>query len=661
MSDRKQNASYDARDIGVLEGLEPVQHRPGMYTRTENPNHIIQEVADNSFDEALGGYASKVSVELHEDGSVSVEDNGRGIPVDIHPVKKRPAVEIIFTVLHSGGKFDKKAGGAYAFSGGLHGVGVSVTNALSSRMEVTIWRDGHEYFIAFEHGKVAQELSKKRLPLEDRKRTGTRIHAWPEAKYFESANVQVGELERFLRSKAVLLKGVEVSWTRPGRAPTTWTFPGGISQYLEEEVENPEAWVAPRFSASLDYKESRDGFEEGEGFDLSIGFTQDGRVIRESYVNLIPTPAGGRHETGLRAGLFDAFKAVAERMKLLPSGLKVDADDVMSRACFVLSAKLLDPQFQNQTKDRMTSERGHKLVQGLLRDAFELWLNDHADFAKSIIELIVSEAIRRQKSTVKVDRKKGSGASVLPGKLADCESKDPKTTELFLVEGDSAGGSSKMGRNRENQAILPLRGKLLNTWEVEHARLLVSETIANIAIATGVDPHDFKNIKDVDLSGLRYGKIIIMSDADVDGQHIQVLLLTLFYKHFPALIANGHIWMAQPPLFRVDAPAKKGGKQGPRKIYALDEKELAAIKKQLEKEGIAEGRYDIFRFKGLGEMNPDQLWETTLDPDARRALRITIQDPKETWDTFDLMMAGKNAKGRREWMERDGGTIEVDI
>lgn len=659
MSAKKQKANYDASDISVLEGLDPVRKRPGMYTHTESINHIIQEVVDNAFDEVMAGHASRVTVELHEDGSVSIEDDGRGIPVSLHPQKKRPAVELIFTVLHSGGKFNNDGESAYGFSGGLHGVGVSVTNALSERLEVTVWRDGQEHRMAFANGEVVEKLKSTKLPSAERKKTGTRLHAWPNMKYFDKPLV-VPLFEKFLRSKAILLKGSEVFWARPDRAPVEWKFDGGLTQYLEEEIEDQEAWIAPRFHAELYHEEDAGAFREGEGFELAIGFTDTGATIRESYVNLISTSRGGRHETGLRAGLFEATKAVAERMKLVPSNVKIEADDLMGRASFILSVKLRDPEFAGQTKERLSSASAHSLVSGLVRDAFELWLNDHPEHARTVVEMVVSEAVRRSKSIAKVDRKKGSGASVLPGKLADCESKDARVAELFLVEGDSAGGSSKMGRNRAFQAILPLRGKLLNTWEVDASKLLDSDTIYNVAVAAGVDPHDRKRIAEVDFSRLRYHKIVILSDADVDGQHIQVLLLTLFYKHFPGLIEHGNIWIARPPLFRVDAPPKRGAK-GQRKIYALDEGELEAIQKKLHKEGVSEERIQVFRFKGLGEMNPDQLWETTLNPESRHMVKVSILDAKLAEDTFDLMMAKKNSPGRREWMEREGGSVEIDV
>jgi len=662
MSSRKQKADYDADEIKVLEGLEPVQHLPGMYTRTDCPNHIIQEAIDNAFDECLGGFANRVEVELYEDGSVSVQDNGRGIPVAENKVKKRPAVEVIFTVLHSGGKFDKEEeGSAYQFSGGLHGVGVSVTNALSSRLEVEIYRDGYRYNIAFENGKVVEELSHKKLPPEEKNRTGSKIHAWPNPKYFDSGNIKVGELEKFLRSKAVLLKGAEVVWRRPKKDEQIWFFPGGLVQYLEEEMgfqEGEEGWVAPLFSGDLSYKEARDGFRKGEGFDFALGFSFEGSSTRESYVNLIPTALGGTHEAGLRAGVFEAVKSVAERMKLIPSNLKLEADDIMGRASFVLSLRMVKTQFQGQTKDKLSSKDAYKLVQGLMRDEFELWLNDHAEHAKAIVELAISEAQRRQKSNVKVERRKVGSAAVLPGKLTDCESNDAKICELFLVEGDSAGGSVAQGRKKDNQAYLPLRGKVINTWELDTADMMASTEPHDISIAIGVEPHMGKAAAEVDLSKLRYHKIIILADADVDGSHIQVLLATLFLRHFPALIEKGHVYIGMPPLFRVDSPGKRGSKEKFEKFYALDQAQLDKHMKELEKRGV---KGSIQRFKGLGEMNPEQLWETTLNPEVRHMLQLKIEDASVALEAFDMMMEEKNVSLRREWMERDGSTADADV
>lgn len=669
----KAKANYSEASIGVLKGLDPVRHRPGMYTNTEDPNHIAQEVIDNANDEAQGGHATRVSVELHEDGSVSIEDNGRGIPPGIHPIEKKSTLELIFTSLHSGGKFNKEGeDSAYGFAGGLHGVGVSVTNALSSRLEATVWRDGYEHAIAFENGDVVTPVAKKKLPADEKDKHGTRVRFWINPKYFENPAINTAKMERYLRSKAVLTPGVELSWTRPGKPPMVWTFERGMSEYLEQEVAEQGTWAAPLFNNRVYQEASGNGVAEGEGFELALGWLADGRAIRESYVNLIPTTEGGKHESGLRAGMFEAVRNAADRSGAIPRGVELSADDVWARASFVLAARFRDPQFQNQTKDRLVKAKSanadgndiaHRVVQTGVRDTLELWLNDHPTDARAIIDVVVQEAVRRSKAAVKVDRRKGTGNTVLPGKLADCELRDVEQTELFLVEGDSAGGSAKEGRDKSRQAILPLRGKLLNTWEEDTMKILQSETISNIASAVGVDPHPDRKAADTDLSGLRYGRVVILADADVDGQHIQTLLLTLFYKHFPALIERGHIWIAQPPLYRIDAPAKRGGKgagSGPRKMYALDERELKEIQASLTKEGVKETQWTISRFKGLGEMNPQQLRETTMDPANRRMLCVRVPDPKAATAQFELMMGKKNAEQRKAWMEKKGPAVEIN-
>lgn len=1074
---------YDESAVRVLKGLEPVQLRPGMYTRTDNPNHIIQEVIDNAQDEALAGYASNIIVQLHEDHSVSVEDNGRGIPTGINKDLNLPTMQVVFTQLHAGGKFDKGSAQAYGFTGGLHGVGVSVTNALSTRLEVTVWRDGYQYTMAFENGAVVEQIKKTKLKGEESEKRGTRVQSWPNGTYFESPNLAIAEMERYLRSKAVLMPGVRMEWIRPDKSNKIWDYPEGMSQYLQEEVGQAE-WGVPPIVTKLHYPDGTPGFDEGEGFDLAIGWLNDGRAVRESFVNLIPTPAGGRHETGLKAGSLEAIRNMADRLGLVPKGVKIEAEDVMGRVSYLLSVKLMDPQFQNQTKDRMTSEKGHRLVLGLWRDAFELWLNDHLETAKNLIDQIVQDAVHRTRSATKTERRKTTNAMMLPGKLADCDSKNVEDSELYLVEGDSAGGclspfeiidladgralnflelkaeqdqgiqnfcytikengkvgiapiknvrltkhnaelveveldngqkikctpchpfmlrdgsylradkmtpgqdlmplnkkvfeeyvygikgyervfdlilnkwvfthrladeynlengiyknikkthkhhvdfnklnnnptnivqmskiehiklhqvhadktlrkpgfekrmsermkqpetrailsknaikqwedptykefmikawkdfynsnaeyrnlnkeqlnkaqqdfwaseenriaqservkkyfedhpkhrhahsqasieqwkdpallkwraettskqwtdefrvqrkekmdkhyfdksmkafkdiefagekvcdetlqlwrkagkitdryvmklskfldrffegnidafeeamqtynhrvvavrhldyredvydlevpgshnfalgagvfvhnSAKQGRDNQIQAILPLRGKLLNTWEVDALKLLASETIADIAAAIGVQAHSWDEVDKVDLSRLRYGRICIMADADVDGQHIQVLLLTLFVKHFPALIVNNHVYIAQSPLYRVDAPPKKGKKvdpddKGRRRFYALDEDELKQIQSELFKEGVNESQITVNRFKGLGEMNPDQLWETTMNPETRRQLLIQIGDAKKAEEAFSKMMGKQHAKDRKEWMEKEGGSV----
>ncbi|MFM8761597.1 MAG: DNA topoisomerase IV subunit B, partial [Polynucleobacter victoriensis] len=595
----KKSDQYSESSIKVLKGLEPVKQRPGMYTRTDNPLHMIQEVIDNASDEALGGYGKHIVVTLHTDGSVSVEDDGRGIPVGMHPEEKRPVVELVFTQLHAGGKFEKGSGGAYAFSGGLHGVGVSVTNALSKRMEVTVWRDKQISTLAFEAGFVVEPLKTKIAPMGDRP-NGTRVRAWPDAKYFDSAQIPLAELQRLLRSKAVLLPGVKVTLIQEkGGEPQTWLYTQGLRGYLDEAMAQGghSPVVIPAFDGEHFADPNRpgeDSFAEGEGASWVVAWTEEGAPVRESYVNLIPTPAGGTHESGLRDGLFNAVKSFIDIHALQPKGVKLMPEDVFARASFVLSAKVLDPQFQGQIKERLNSRDAVRLVSGFVKSALDLWLNQHVDYGRKLAELVIKQAQARTRAGQKVEKKKSSGVAVLPGKLTDCESEDIAMNELFLVEGDSAGGSAKMGRNKEYQAILPLRGKVLNTWEAERDRLFANNEVHDIAVAIGVDPHGATD--EPDLSNLRYGKICILSDADVDGAHIQVLLLTLFYKHFPKLMERGHVYIARPPLFRVDAPAR--GKKPAQKLYALDEGELRAIEDKLRKDGLREGSWQISRFKG---------------------------------------------------------------
>ncbi|MBB3196711.1 DNA topoisomerase IV subunit B [Roseateles terrae] len=652
--------SYSEGSIRVLKGLEPVKQRPGMYTRTDNPLHIIQEVIDNAADEALAGHGKRITVIQHTDGSVTIEDDGRGIPFGLHPEEGVPVVEIVFTRLHAGGKFDKGAGGAYSFSGGLHGVGVSVTNALAKRLEITVYREGQVATLAFSGGDVIEPVQVRKADLKagDRKQ-GTTVRVWPDASYFESADLPKGELVHLLRSKAVLMPGVIVSLTQEKTGDVqTWTYKGGLRDYLMQSL--PADPMIPLFEgehyASANESEN---FAEGEGAAWCVAFTEEGQVMRESYVNLIPTVAGGTHESGLKDGLFGAVKGFIEMHALAPKGVKLMAEDVFSRASFVLSAKVLDPQFQGQTKERLNSRDALRLVSAFVKPALELWLNQHVEHGKKLAELVIKQAQTRQRAAQKVEKRKSSGVAVLPGKLTDCESTDLLHNELFLVEGDSAGGSAKMGRDKETQAILPLRGKVLNAWEVEKDRLFANNEIHDISVAIGVDPHG-KN-DDPDLSGLRYGKICILSDADVDGAHIQVLLLTLFFRHFPKLIATGHVYVARPPLFRVDAPAR--GKKPAAKLYALDEAEMHAILDKLRKEGAREGSWSIGRFKGLGEMNAEQLWDTTLNPETRRLLRVAYGefDFGDTEGAFNKLMGKGEAAARRELMELHGDSIEVDV
>ena len=651
------SSEYSEGSIRVLKGLEPVKQRPGMYTRTDNPLHIVQEVLDNAADEALAGHGKKIRVTLHADGSVSVEDDGRGIPFGLHPEEKAPVIELVFTRLHAGGKFDKGKGGAYSFSGGLHGVGVSVTNALATRLEATSYREGKVARLVFAAGDVVEPLVARPLEAGERKQ-GTSVRVWPDAKYFESSALPMGELTHLLRSKAVLMPGVTVQLVNEKTRDTqTWQYKGGLRDYLMQTLTAEP--VIPLFEGEGFADRNNESFAEGEGASWCVAFTEDGAPMRESYVNLIPTSAGGTHESGLRDGLFNAVKSFIELHSLLPKGVKLLPEDVFARASYVLSAKVLDPQFQGQIKERLNSRDAVRLVSGFVRPALELWLNQHVDYGKKLAELAIKAAQTRQKAGQKVEKRKGSGVAVLPGKLTDCESRDTAHNEVFLVEGDSAGGSAKMGRDKESQAILPLRGKVLNTWEVERDRLFANNEIHDISVAIGVDPHGPNDTPD--LSGLRYGKICILSDADVDGSHIQVLLLTLFFRHFPKLIEAGHIYVARPPLFRVDVPAR--GKKPAAKMYALDDGELTAILDKCAKDGVPREKCQISRFKGLGEMNAEQLWETTLNPDTRRLLPVQLGDMDfaATEGLITKLMGKGEAASRRELMELHGDAVEIDI
>ncbi|MGL4408838.1 MAG: DNA topoisomerase IV subunit B [Zoogloea sp.] len=649
--------SYTADSITVLKGLEPVKQRPGMYTRTENPLHIIQEVIDNAADEAMAGFCRKIAVSLHKDGSVSVADDGRGIPVEIHPVEGVSTVEVVFTRLHAGGKFNKTDdGSAYRFSGGLHGVGVSVTNALSHRLEVEVVRDGGRHQLVFSGGEVIEALA--RIGDAPKKASGTRVRVWPDAKYFDAAELPRGELERLLRSKAVLMPGLEVSLSIEGGEQRTWRFDDGMRGYLAESL--PVEPLIPLFSGEKYAPKGDENFAAGEGAAWAVAWTLEGSPVRESYVNLIPTPAGGTHEAGLRDGIFQAIKNFIDHHTLLPKGIKLTADDAFGRASFLLSARVLDPSFQGQTKERLNSRDAVQLVSRMVRDPFELWLNEHIEYGKKLAELAIKAAQARARAAQKVEKRKSSGVAVLPGKLSDCESEDINRNELFLVEGDSAGGSAKLARDKETQAILPLRGKVQNAWEVDKDRLFANAEIHDIAVALGIEPHTRNDAPD--LSELRYGKLIIMSDADVDGSHIQTLLLTLFFRHFPKLIENGHIYVAQPPLYRLDVPAQ-GKKRPPRRLYALDDQELNSLRDKLVREGVKADHIEVGRFKGLGEMNPDQLRETTMDPATRRVLPVQVRPEAfdETLRMFTLLMGKGEASGRRAWMEEKGDSVEADV
>jgi topoisomerase IV subunit B len=657
----KQANTYTAEDIEILEDLSPILHRPGMYTDPVNPNHALVEIIDNSSDEGLAGFAKHVGVTLFEDGSAEVVDDGRGIPVDIHPKKKIPAVQVIFTTLHSGGKFrktDKDA--AYRIAGGLHGVGVCVSNALSKKLDVEVKRDGARYRILFaDNGKVKEAL--KKLGEVGPRETGTRVRFWPDPKFFDSPKINANDLAALLRAKAMLLPGVKFSLgIEKGKKieTQTWHFPDGIKGYFAQSIAGSEPVAEPFFGERYVAAQSEsDSFAEGEGALWAIAWTSEGEVVTESYVNMIPTRLGGSHVAGLREGVYNAIKNFIDLHAMGQRGIKIVPEDVWSRASYVLAVKMLDPQFKGQVKNELISRDAVKLVGQMVRDPFELWLNQHVDEAKRIAELAMRQALNRTKAAQKIERRKSSGVAVLPGKLTDCASEDPERNEMFIVEGDSAGGSAKQARDKEFQAVLPLKGKPKNTWQDSPDTLYANKEIEAIALAIGVDHH--KPGDSVDLSGLRYKKIIILADADVDGAHIQVLLLTLFFKHFPKLIEAGNVYVAQPPLFRIDVPSHGKGKPA-RKLYALDDQELEVLEEKLVDEGVREGSWMVSRFKGLGEMNPEHLWETTLNPDTRRLRPVRLDEDNDI-STFNMMMAKENASQRREWMETYGNLVEADI
>ena len=659
-----KSSGYSAEDIEILEDLSPILLRPGMYTDPVNPNHALVEVIDNASDEGLAGFAKNVTVILYEDGSAGVEDDGRGIPVDIHPKKKQPAVQVIFTTLHSGGKFRKTdQDAAYRIAGGLHGVGVCVTNALAKRLEVQVTRDGAKHRLVFaDNGKVKEPL--KKIGSAPAKESGTKLRFWPDPKYFDSPNIVTADIAALLRAKAMLLPGVRFTLgiEKKGKIETqTWHFPEGMKGYFANAVAGlepvAESFLGERYIAA---QTETDTFAEGEGALWAITWTPEGEQVTESYVNMIPTRTGGTHVSGLREGVYSAIRNFIEHHAMGQRGVKVVPEDVWSRASYVLAVKMLDPQFKGQVKNELISRDGVKLVAQMVRDPFELWLSTHVDEGRKIAELVIRQAMARTRAAQKVERRKTSGVAVLPGKLTDCASDDPDRNELFIVEGDSAGGSAKQARDKEFQAVLPLKGKPKNTWQDSADTLYANKEIEAIALAIGVDHHKADDTPD--LSGLRYRKIIIMADADVDGAHIQVLLLTLFFRHFFKLIEKGHVYVAQPPLFRIDVPA--GGKGKPaRKLYALDKQELEAIEEKLMDEGVRENSWTVSRFKGLGEMSAEQLWETTLNPDTRRMLPIEVEDGalETDRDVFNMMMARENASSRREWMETYGNLVDADI
>jgi topoisomerase-4 subunit B len=649
----RTSVRYDESSVRILEGLEPVRLRPGMYTRTANPLHIVLEVVDNAVDEALAGFARTISVELLAHGGVRVTDDGRGIPVGLHPQKKVPVVQAVFTVLHAGGKFDKADGGAYSFSGGLHGVGVSVTNALSRELHVAVLRDGWRHEIGFAAGEVATPL--KRVARASG--TGTCVTVYPDPRYFDDAEIPARELRAALQSKAVLLPGLTVhlhdARTEPVRTET-FRYDDGLTGYLAEQAG--EAALTDIVHGQAYAQADDEHFADGEGVAWALAWYERDAAAGDSFVNLIPTAQGGTHVAGLRAALFAAVRSHIEHHGLLPKGLKLAADDVFRNVRYVVSARLLDPSFENQTKDRLASRDAVRLVERMLGPRLEDWLNLNPGQARIVAELALRNAAQRTRASARVERRRSVGVVMLPGKLADCESSNPADTELFLVEGDSAGGSAKMGRDKEFQAILPLRGKSLNVWERSAAEAMANEEIHDISVAVGVTPHGTADV--VEFSRLRYGKVVVLADADVDGFHIQTLLLTLFFRHFPQLIARGHVYVARPPLYRLDAEAA-GKKRPARKVYAMDDAELAAWQDRLGKEGY--GRLRIGRFKGLGEMDPPELWDTTLNPDTRRLLQVRLpQDQTEAArQAFTHLMGKAHAEWRRAWMERRGDEVRA--
>ncbi|TAH47728.1 MAG: DNA topoisomerase IV subunit B [Gammaproteobacteria bacterium] len=632
------SSRYTAADIEVLSGLEPVKRRPGMYTDTSRPNHLVQEVVDNSVDEALAGHAHSIEVIVHADGSVSVTDDGRGMPVDIHPEEGIPGVELILTRLHAGGKFSNRN---YEFSGGLHGVGVSVVNALSSKVEVSIRRNGEIHRMDFRNGDRHQALEV--IGTIGRKNTGTTVRFWPDPKYFDSPKISLPKLKHVLRAKAVLCAGLNVRLQDEASGEDiSWHYEDGLRDYLRSMLGDAEHLPAEPYIGSQKREKS--------AVDFAISWLPEGELTQESYVNLIPTAQGGTHVNGLRTGLTEALREFCEFRNLLPRGVKLAPEDVWDRLCFVLSLRMQEPQFSGQTKERLSSRDAAALVQAAAHDGFSLYLNQHVDVGEKIAQLAIERAALRLKAEKQIVRKKITQGPALPGKLADCASSDLSRTELFLVEGDSAGGSARQARDKDFQAILPLRGKILNTWEVESGSVLASQEVHDLAVAIGCDPGK------QDIAGLRYGKICILADADSDGLHIATLLSALFYRHFPALVREGHVFVAMPPLFRVDV-----GKQ---MFYCLDEAERDAILERIREEKIR-GAVSVTRFKGLGEMNPTQLRESTINPDTRRLVQLTIDafedGEMETSKLMDMLLSKKRAADRKSWLEEKGDLASLDM
>ncbi|MGB1328217.1 MAG: DNA topoisomerase IV subunit B [Porticoccaceae bacterium] len=626
-------SNYNAEDIEVLTGLDPVKKRPGMYTDTSRPNHLAQEVIDNSVDEALAGHARRVDVTLHKDGSLSVCDDGRGMPVDIHPEQGLPGVEVILSTLHAGGKFSNSN---YQFSGGLHGVGVSVVNALSDRLDVTVKRGGQIHQILFSNGDKTSDL--KVIDSCGQRNTGTILRFWPNPEYFDSVKFSVSRLRHVLRAKAVLCSGLTMSFYDENTSESLeWFYEDGLKDYIADALHGWEVLPAEPFIGAF--------AAENEAVDWAVQWLPEGgELVQESYVNLIPTPQGGTHVNGLRTGLLEAMREFCEFRNLLPRGVKLTPDDIWDRCSYVLSSKMADPQFSGQTKDRLSSREVAAFISGVVKDAFSLWLNQHTEESEKLAELCILHAQRRMRASKKVVRKKVTQGPALPGKLADCSSDEPEQCEIFLVEGDSAGGSAKQARNRENQAIMPLRGKILNTWEVESQEILGSQEVHDISVALGVDP----GLESAD--DLRYHKVCILADADSDGLHIATLLCALFVRHFRPLVASGHVYVAMPPLFRIDV--------GKDVYYALDDAERQGILDRIEAEG-KRGKVNVQRFKGLGEMNPLQLRETTMDPDTRRLVQLTLEPGDDTNSVLDMLLAKKRSPDRRQWLEAKGNLADT--
>ncbi len=628
------SSSYNSDSIEVLSGLDPVKKRPGMYTDTARPNHLAQEVIDNSVDEALAGHCKNITVLIHKDGALEVQDDGRGMPVDIHPEEGVSGVELILTKLHAGGKFSNKN---YEFSGGLHGVGISVVNALSSKVEVQVKRDGKKHQIIFANGDL-------KSPLEvvgevGKRNTGTSVIFWPDPKYFDSAKYSISKLKHLLRAKAVLCPGLNVTLIDNNTGnKDEWFYQDGLTDYLKITAVDYETLPDTPFTGSFK--------AETEAVDWALFWLPEGgEVVNESYVNLIPTVQGGTHVNGMRTGLLDAMKEFCDFRNSLPRGVKLTADDIWNGLSFVLSVKMQDPQFSGQTKERLSSRQCAAFVSGVVKDAFSLWLNQNPTYGDALTELAISNAHKRMRSRKKVARKKVTSGPALPGKLSDCSGQDIMAGELFLVEGDSAGGSAKQARDKEFQAIMPLRGKILNTWEVDSGEILGSQEVHDISVALGLDPGSD------DLSGLRYGKICVLADADSDGLHIATLLCALFIRHFKALVEAGHVYIAMPPLYRIDV--------GKEVYYALDEDERRGVLDRIAAEK-KRGKVNIQRFKGLGEMNPKQLRETTMDPDTRRLVQLTIDSEEHTFEIMDMLLNKKRAADRKSWLEEKGGMVEID-